>query len=66
MRYYWLSSKAMTVEVEVRPGRFEDAVVTKTPPIVRKFDGRPFSLLIRWMTSQGGFRMEALDSEGKE
>ena len=50
----------MTIEVTTEQGIFDDVVVVDAPPIARKFIGRPLSLLIKWMTSQGGFKMEAL------
>jgi len=50
-KHIWLSSKKMTVLVDVQDGR-----ITKTPPIVRKFRGQPPENLIRWMHRQGGLR----------
>lgn len=48
---HWLSSRAMTVVVEV-----EDGIVVWAPPIARKFVGGPFDRLIEWMDRQGGLR----------
>lgn len=55
MKCYWLSSKKMTVLVDVQDGR-----ITEAAPVVRKFIGQPLQNLIRWMRRQGGLRIEEL------
>ena len=51
MKGYWLSSKRMTVGVEV-----DDAgIIRQAAPIVRKFIGQPVENLVRWMSRQEGF-----------
>lgn len=57
MKCYWLSSKKMTVLVEVQDGR-----IIQAAPVVRKFIGQPVQNLIRWMRKQGGLRIEELDA----
>jgi len=53
MAWYWLSTKKITVGIEVR-----DGIVVHGPPIVRRFVGQPASNLRRWLTRQGGFRWQ--------
>lgn len=59
---WWLSSKAMTIEVEIEAdlNHYDENIITKTPPIARKFIGQPFGQLISWMMDQGDFRMEEM------
>lgn len=54
MKTYWLSSRVMTIGVEVD----ENDIITKTPPIAEKFIGQKLSNLIRWMEKQGHFRIK--------
>ena len=56
MKHVWLSSKKMTVLVDV-----QDGLITEAAPVTRKFIGQPLQNLIRWMRKQGGFRMEEYD-----
>lgn len=53
--WWWLSTKRMTVAVEVRDGR-----IVTAPPIVRRFIGQPSKNLGAWMRKQPGFRVERL------
>jgi hypothetical protein len=60
---YWLSSKAMTIEVTVgRDGKGynNQKLVTDAPPIARKFIGQPLGSLVGWMQKQGDFEMREL------
>lgn len=56
MRWF-LSSKVMTIEVEVD----DNGVIIKAAPIAKKFIGQKFDNLTTWMAKQGGFMMERLD-----
>jgi len=56
MAAYWVSSKKMTISVDVDA---EDIIID-TPPIVQKFKGQPLDNLIRWMKKQGGFRIKRM------
>ena len=56
MTSVWLSSKAMTVQVD----HDDDNVIIEAAPIVRKFRGQPMLALINWMRRQGGFKMVEL------
>lgn len=60
---YWLSSKALTIEVTVsdHPNNFGQRMITQTPPIARKFIGQPIGNLAHWMEMQGNFRMEVIN-----
>ena len=58
---YWLSSRAMTIEITVAPtGYNNQKVVTDAPPIAKKFIGQPMGNLVNWMQRQGGFKMREL------
>lgn len=54
-RWYWLSSKSMTVGVTVKDGK-----ITRAAPIVRRFIGQPLENLVRWMETQKDFRMKEI------
>ena len=56
VKWWWLSSRAMTVAVQTRNG-----IITEAPPIARRFIGRPAGALESWMRRQGGFRWATLD-----
>lgn len=55
--WWWLSSERVTIAVEVD----EFAVVVSTPPIARRFRGKPMRWLNRWLRAQGGLRWQRLD-----
>lgn len=54
---FWLSSLEMTVFVVIN----ERDIVIETAPITRRFIGQPLKNLVKWMSVQGGLRMEELD-----
>lgn len=54
-RWYWMSSKEMTVCVGV-----VDGIIRRAAPVVYIFRGQPLENLERWMRRQGGFRMEKM------
>ena len=56
MKAYWLTCQMCTVSVETD----DNNVITKTPPIARKFIGQPLADLKRWMAKYGGFRVEPI------
>lgn len=59
MKSYWLKCNAFVVEVETD----DLGVITKTPPIVRKFLGEPVEALMRWMRKSGGFECRPLNAQ---
>ena len=56
MATYWVSSKKMTVSVDIDSER----IITATPPILQVFKGQPLDNLIKWMKKQGGFRIKRM------
>jgi len=59
--WHRLSTVKMTCAVYV-----EDEVVTRTPPILRRFVGQPLNNLVRWMSMQPGFETQQLDEEPED
>jgi hypothetical protein len=51
-----LSTKAMTVMIEVRDGK-----IVAAPPIVRKFKGKSPKRMADWMRKQKGFRASRIE-----
>jgi len=51
MKCYWISSRRMTIQVEVD----EHDRITQASPIAFKFLGQPLKNLENWMRRQGGF-----------
>ena len=54
---FWMSSQAMTIAVTTD----DNKIITKTPPIARKFIGQPLINLANWMNTQGYLRVEQMD-----
>jgi len=56
MRFFWLSSRQMTVGVDTdRKG-----IITDSAPIVKVFRGQHINKLIKWMKTQGEFKAEEI------
>lgn len=51
MKTHWLSSKSMTVAVEVN----DAGIIVEAAPTVHKFIGQPLQNLFNWMQKQRGF-----------
>lgn len=56
MKAYWMTCQMCTVSVETD----DNNVITKAPPIVKKFKGQPIADLKKWMAKFGGFRIEPI------
>ena len=56
MRTYWLSSRKMTVSVDVDAAN----TIVDCAPIVRVFKGQPLQNLVNWMKKQGGFKSKRM------
>ena len=56
MATYWVSSKKMTISIDVN----SENVITATPPIAQVFKGQPLDNLIKWMKKQGGFKIKKM------
>jgi hypothetical protein len=56
MKTYWLSSKKMTVSVDVD----DKNVIIDGAPIINVFKGQPLTNLANWMKKHGGFRIKKI------
>ena len=57
MATYWLSSKKMTISVDVD----DKNIIKQGAPIIKVFKGQPLTNLINWMKKQGGFKIKKLN-----
>lgn len=56
MTHHWLSTRRMTVCVEVN----NVGVIVDAPPVVKRFIGQRLSNLAKWMDRQGRLKHEVI------
>jgi hypothetical protein len=57
-QFWWLSCRKFTVGVET-----DNLIITKAPPIARKFIGQPIKNLANWARRIGGFKAKEIKGE---